>query len=130
MIDKEVELVENTLELFVDIPTLQQMLTFVYDKNGKPDALEGKHDDMLISDMIANSIRLQQSTVFNVPEVNYLDLTILPSDYQEDYRKAKKAGQLDLLMRHWEEVGILREMRHHYEERRKREQALRKNDEK
>ena len=60
IIDKEVYQVEEYIELFRDIPTLIEMTTFVYDKNGRPDAMSGKHDDLLISDMIANEIRNQQ----------------------------------------------------------------------
>lgn len=60
IIDKEVALVEEHIELFHDIPTLQEMLTFVYDENNRPDAEEGKHDDLLFSDMIAEEIRGQQ----------------------------------------------------------------------
>lgn len=43
---------------------LTECMTFAYDENGRPDAQEGKHDDQLFSDMIANEIRPQQS--FNV----------------------------------------------------------------
>jgi len=60
IIDKEVALVEEHIELFHDIPTLQEMLTFVYDENNRPDAEQGKHDDLLFSDMIAEEIRGQQ----------------------------------------------------------------------
>ena len=61
MIDKEVYLVEEHIKLIQDIPTLQQMLTFVYDKNNRPDAMSGKHDDLLIADCILSEIRGQQS---------------------------------------------------------------------
>jgi hypothetical protein len=61
IIDKEVDLIENNIDLFTDITMLNECLTFVYDKNGRPDARSGKHDDILIADMIANEIRSQQS---------------------------------------------------------------------
>lgn len=60
IIDNEVALVEEHIELFNDIPTLQEMLTFVYDENNRPDAEQSKHDDLLFSDMIAEEIRGQQ----------------------------------------------------------------------
>lgn len=60
MIDKEVYLVDNYLYFIQDIPTLQQMLTFVYDKNGRPDAMPGEHDDLLIADCILAEISEQQ----------------------------------------------------------------------
>ncbi|HWR56020.1 MAG TPA: hypothetical protein VN462_05905 [Negativicutes bacterium] len=51
---------EGHPELFNDISTLQGMLTFVYDKNNRPDAENLKHDDLLFSDMIGEEIRGQQ----------------------------------------------------------------------
>jgi hypothetical protein len=59
IIDNEVSIVEDHLDVFSDIETLQEMITFVKDKNGRPDAMSGKHDDLLLSDMIANEIRSQ-----------------------------------------------------------------------
>lgn len=61
IIDKEIDLIENNIDLFNDITMLQEALTFIYDKNGRPDAMSGKHDDVLMSDMIGNEIRPQQS---------------------------------------------------------------------
>jgi len=61
IIDKEVGLIQDHIELFNDLTMLRECMTFVYDKNGRPDAISGKHDDQLFSDMIANEIRGQQS---------------------------------------------------------------------
>lgn len=61
IIDKEVHLIDENIDLFNDIVMLEECLTFVYDDKGRPDARSGKHDDALISDMIANEIRGQQS---------------------------------------------------------------------
>lgn len=61
IIDKEIALIEEHPELFNDLTMLDECLIFVYDKNNRPDAEEGKHDDVLFSDMIANEIRPQQS---------------------------------------------------------------------
>ena len=60
MIDEEIGLVEENINLFTDVPTLREMLTFMYDDKGRPDALSGHHDDLLFSDMIANRAREQQ----------------------------------------------------------------------
>ena len=62
MIDKEVYFVQEYINKIQDIPTLKQMLTFVYDKNGRPDAMSGSHDDLLIADCILNEISDQQKT--------------------------------------------------------------------
>ena len=61
IISSQVSLLRDNIELFNDITMLEECLTFVYDKNGRPDAENGKHDDLLFSDMIANSIRSQQT---------------------------------------------------------------------
>jgi len=61
IISKEMVLIRDNTELFTDIEMLRECLTFVYDKNMRPDAQIGKHDDLLFSDMIANQIRSQQT---------------------------------------------------------------------
>lgn len=61
IIDKEVHLTNENLGVFNDIETLQQMITFILDKNGRPDAMPGKHDDLLLADMIGQETRSQQS---------------------------------------------------------------------
>lgn len=60
IIDKEIDLIENNVDLFHDLTFFEECLTFVYDENGRPDAESGKNDDVLISDMVANEIRPQQ----------------------------------------------------------------------
>jgi hypothetical protein len=66
IIDKVVDIVESHSELFSDITTLLEMLTFIYDEENRPDAEVGKHDDALFSDMIGNEIRWQQSFAVDV----------------------------------------------------------------
>jgi hypothetical protein len=64
IIDKEVNLVEENIDLLNDITMLEECLTFIYKQgaNGlRPDAMSGKHDDAIFSDMIGNEIRAQQS---------------------------------------------------------------------
>ena len=83
IIDKEADLVLNNIDLINDIPTLQEMLTFVYDDNGRPDAISGKHDDLLFSEMIASQIREQQRRTINSGKQSHYT-----SDMLEDYKKA------------------------------------------
>lgn len=91
IIDREVDSINSHAELFHDIQTLREALTFVYDENGRPDAIAGKHDDLLFSDMIANEIRGQQRTA---RETNgrgeYVRWT---EDMFEDYYGADEEGQ-------------------------------------
>ena len=60
IISNEIVLIRDNIDLFTHIGFLSECLTFVMDKNGRPDAESGKHDDLLFSDMIANASRTQQ----------------------------------------------------------------------
>jgi hypothetical protein len=60
IIDKEVHLINKNTNLFNDITMLNECITFIR-KDGKPDAMSGKHDDALFADMIASEIRRHQS---------------------------------------------------------------------
>jgi phage terminase large subunit len=55
-----VKIVREESHLLNDIPTLNEMLTFVRNEKGKPEAQEGKHDDNIIGLAIAHYIRGQQ----------------------------------------------------------------------
>jgi len=58
-----VEIVRESIELINDIPTLEEMLTFARNQMGKPEALEGAHDDRILALAIAFNARSQQSMV-------------------------------------------------------------------
>ena len=69
-------------------------MTFIYDDKGRPDAMEGKHDDMLFSDMIAEQIREQQSRTKvheNVKRTKYT------ADMMEDYRTATDEERKEMI---------------------------------
>ena len=54
----------------VDIDTLREMLVFVKNDVGKPEALQGKHDDLVMSLAIAHQVSTQgKHTWFDVPRV-------------------------------------------------------------
>jgi hypothetical protein len=61
IIERQITLINENIENFMDIDTLQEHITFVKDKNGRPDAMSGKHDDLLLSDMICEAVSDQQS---------------------------------------------------------------------
>jgi hypothetical protein len=67
IISKEKVMLRDYIGLFNDVDMLQECLTFVYDKEGRPDAMSGKHDDILFSDMITNEISKQQSFTADFP---------------------------------------------------------------
>lgn len=60
IISNEQAMIRDHIELFTDITMILECLSFIYDENMRPDAMDGKHDDLLFSDMIAEAIRWQQ----------------------------------------------------------------------
>lgn len=49
-----IEIVREHIELFNDYQTLQEMLTFVRNEKGRPEAMEGEHDDLVMAIAIAH----------------------------------------------------------------------------
>lgn len=60
IIDELKIIVRDEPELLNDIPTLQEMLTFVRNNSGKPEAMEGHHDDLILGLAITYYVRTQQ----------------------------------------------------------------------
>lgn len=63
IIAKTVEFVRDNIELINDIPTLDEMLRFVRNNDGKPEAMEGYHDDLVLAKAICRAAREQQSMI-------------------------------------------------------------------
>jgi phage terminase large subunit len=63
IISELVKLVRENTDLFYDYTTLQEMLTFVRNEKGRPEAQEGAHDDCIMALAIAYYIRTQQSFI-------------------------------------------------------------------
>ena len=61
IVDRLKDVVRQNPELVTDYDTLSEMLTFVKSDTGKPQAEEGRHDDLVMSLAIAHFIRPQQS---------------------------------------------------------------------
>lgn len=83
IIEREITIVKEHIDCINDIPTLDEMLTFIEDKNRRPDAESGKHDDLLLSDMIAEGIRGQQTRVIEVAKI---DDRLYPDEDFNDYK--------------------------------------------
>lgn len=60
LISTEQAAIRDHIENFTDIEMILECLSFIYDENMRPDAMPGKHDDILFSDMIAETTRWQQ----------------------------------------------------------------------
>lgn len=67
IVDGLKDVARENLEAINDYETLGEMLTFVYDENWKPQAEEGKHDDLVMALAIAHKIRVQQRTSVERP---------------------------------------------------------------
>ncbi len=65
---------ESDGEIVCDVATLREMLTFVRNEKGKPEAIAGKHDDLVMALAIAHAIGEQgDHCLFDVPEREWSD---------------------------------------------------------
>ena len=60
IIDGLKDVAKHSLRLIGDIPTLQEMLVFIKNASGRPEAEVGQHDDLVMSLAISHYIRGQQ----------------------------------------------------------------------
>lgn len=90
-------IMEENPELVVSWHTLGEMLTFVYDKDRKPQAASGQHDDLVMAAAICYSIRGQQR--FTVAE-NGAERKHWTADMWEDYNTADAATR-EMMIRKW-----------------------------
>ena len=65
-----------------DIPTLKEMSTFVKKQNGRQEAIDGQHDDLVLSLAIAHYVAGQQSTAWITPEIPENDF--IKRNFNED----------------------------------------------
>lgn len=94
MIAGLVEMFDQHPELFTDRETLKEMLTFVYNEEGRPEAIEGEHDDLIFGLGIAYAIRGQQA-VSDGAEKYTMDGWI--QDMLEDYQRGDEAERAYML---------------------------------
>ena len=59
-------IVKELIELIVDIDTLTEMLVFIKNEKGRPEAQQGYHDDLVMALAIAYYIRTQQDMTVKV----------------------------------------------------------------
>lgn len=93
IIDKYADLILNSINRIYDIPTLQEAMTFVYDDKGRPDAIVGKHDDLLFSDMIANQAAEQQTHLAEEEK----RIGRYTPDMLEDYKNATDSERREMI---------------------------------
>lgn len=93
-----VTIVRESVNLINDIKTLEEMLTFVKNENGRAEAQEGAHDDLLMGLAITYHIRDQQA--YTHESSVRVDITKLPQDLQDDYNRAS-ADMKQYLAKKW-----------------------------
>ena len=102
IIDGLKDVVRQAPETIHDYDTLGEMLTFVYDENWKPQAEQGKHDDLVMSLAIAHFIRSQQTTAITQPlasrSIRWTD------DMIEDFNRASPRMREEMI-RMWGQPG-------------------------
>jgi phage terminase large subunit len=101
-----VEIINEHPELLNDITTLEEMLTFVRNEKGRPEAEDGCHDDCVMAMAITYYIRDQQSYVPYVREYE-IDWSKVPDDLKEDYENANDAWK-KLMTEMWRKAGLYR----------------------
>ena len=92
-----VRIVRESVDLLNDPDTLKEMLTFIKNERGRPEAQQGEHDDHVMALAIAYYIRPQQSFRAAVPEAPRVQWT---PDLWEDYRSADEAGRKYLVAKY------------------------------
>ena len=90
-------IMDEAPELVVSYHTLGEMLTFVYDKNRKPQAASGQHDDLVMAAAICYSIRGQQRYTIAEDSAESRRWT---ADMWEDYYAADAATR-EMMIRKW-----------------------------
>jgi phage terminase large subunit len=69
-----VKIVDENIGLINDIPTLEEMLTFVRNEKGRPEAQEGSTDDLIIGLGITYQIREQQTMSLQAEVIEKVEL--------------------------------------------------------
>ena len=100
MIAQLVEVFQDHPEFFTDRALLKEMLTFVYNEDHRPEAMVGKHDDMVMAAAIAYASRNQQEMTVRVAAIaakrKWTD------DMWDDYRNASEEMRR-MMIRDWGE---------------------------
>lgn len=99
IIDNLKAVVRESIELINDFETLGEMLTFVYNDNWRPEAMQGEHDDLVMALAIAHFIRPQQNYETEKLPAEKREWT---EDMKQDYYHASPEEQ-KMLIKKWGE---------------------------
>ena len=95
-----VEVFQDHPEWFTDRDLLREMLTFIYNEDHRPEAMAGKHDDLVMGTAIGYASRNQQDMTVQVKDIAIRRKWT--SDMWDDYRSASPAMQ-QMMLRDWGE---------------------------
>lgn len=94
IIGELVELMRDDPTIEVDVATLKEMTTFVKKDNGKQEAIDGAHDDLVMAKAIAHFISSQQTK-------KWIDTTPEESDFIEENFDRQEGGNGEYMS--WED---------------------------
>lgn len=77
-------IVKEQIELIVDKETLEEMLTFIKNEKGRPEAQQGYHDDLVLALAIAYYIRTQQSMIMEKEKEKKIELPFALQTEEDD----------------------------------------------
>lgn len=92
-----VKVMRETPDLVVDRNTLEEMLTFVRNEKGRPEAQDGMHDDLIMGLAITTYLRSYQSTA--VPGKKRKK-AVWEDDIWDDYYNANDEGKKEIIKRY------------------------------
>lgn len=90
-----IKVVRENIESFIDKQTLEEMLTFVKNSQGKPEAINGKFDDMVMAMAITYYIRNQQR--FTVDKLQKTKKTV-DELFLEHFKKKENTERDDYIV--------------------------------
>ena len=98
IIDGLKDAAKRSLHLIGDIPTLQEMLVFIKNAAGRPEAEVGQHDDLVMSLAISHFVRGQQR--YRVAVEAGETETAWTDELLEDYREATPRVRQEMVAKH------------------------------
>lgn len=81
--------IREDISIIKDMTTLEEMLTFVKNDKGKAEAVDGKHDDMIMATMIAHRVGTQQRASWIIVKTEEIDVV---GEFFGKSKKSKKVG--------------------------------------
>lgn len=90
IISNLIQFVRDNSEQINDLDTLKEMLQFIYNENGRPEAQEGAHDDLVMA--LAIALRI-------VEQVTYFKNTIntIERDFFGHYEQSEKGERITII---------------------------------